>query len=1196
MSVTPIPVEMPIASLRLTLASPAQIRAWSYGEVTEPTTLHYQTQQPEENGLFCERIFGPVRDWTCACGRYKKRVRPGLVCATCGVELAPSSVRRERMGHITLVTPVAHPWYASTTSQALPLLLDLSLQQVRAVLLYSHYLVLALDEEQQTCSVQALAAASGAASLPRTQEQLSTITVGSVLDGPTYHALVQRSGAGFRAQTGAAALRERLEVLDLDALAVDLRLACAAQGISDLDRRHLSTRLQAVEAFRASGVQPAWLILTTLPVLPPELRPLVPLKNGHFAASDLNALYARIIHRNARVRRFQERGAPEVILHHEQRLLQEACDALFENRRVRHPALSPQGQPLKSLSDALGGKRGLLRRNLLGKRVDYSGRSVIVVGRDLSLQQCGLPTRLCLELFKPFLVHQLITCGDVATPRAALHLIDRSREDDPVLLAHLDAVMRGKVVLLNRAPTLHRLSIQAFEVVRTDGLAIRLHPLVCSAFNADFDGDQMAVHLPLSAEAQREARMLLLSTHNLRSPATGEPAISISQEMVLGLYYLTQDSPTPPSRPRPFSSVEEVMLALDQRVITLLSPIAVRIGNIAVTPAADEPPRPVSKGILDTTPGRLIFNAALPEALRFRNYAMTKEQIKRLVTLSLEQCDEGQTVAFADRLKDLGFQYATRSGISFALSDITVPPEKWQLLAQAEAEASAVEQSYASGTISGEERARQLIALWTAATETISQCLEKHLDPSGSLATIIRSGATKAKFQQIRQLSGIRGLMATPSGRILPIPVKSNYLEGLTVGEMFLSGSGARNGFMGRSLNTASTGHLTRKLVECGMEVWITTDDCGTHDGLLITNADSLSAGLPSFCSQITGRVLAEPAAHLPAGVLLDRWLAASLLDAGMTDVRVRSVLTCQASYGVCQRCYGSDLATGALVARGAAVGIVAGQSIGEPGTQLSMRAFHSGGIANAQGDIRQGLPRVIELFEGRTPKHPALLAPCEGTVAFARQTDATPRTLSLVQANEVLWSHLLAEQQRPLVADGDHVTVGTPLTSGVPNPHELLSLCGCEAAARFLVAEVQRVFRTTGVFLHDKHIECIVRQMTRFVVVQDAGDSSLVPGTIVDRFACMQANAQVLAQGGTPATCFRVLLGLTKVSLSSASWLAAASFQETTRVLAQAALSGQTDPLVGLKERLIVAKKLPMAATHETAGTWDGSKNGGMT
>jgi DNA-directed RNA polymerase subunit beta' len=1163
-----------IAGLRISLASPEQIRAWSFGQVTKPDTINYQTNKPEKDGLFCERIFGPMQDWTCACRKYRHERTAGFVCERCGVEVAPSRVRRERMGHIELAVPIVHSWFARGAPSILAILLDLSPRQLASVLAYSGYLVTEVDESRRRELLSQFDAENEAEQ--ELHQCLSQLIPGAFLDEEHYRGLSILYGSCFRAQTGAEGIRRQLEALDLSALALTLRQAIRE---GEGNQKKAIKRLHIVEAFRTSGVSPSWAVMDVIPVLPPDLRPLVHLGGGRLAASDLNTLYERIIHRNARIQRFIKHGAPDAMLNYEKRLLQDACDALFDNARRKRPLTGSRGQPLKSLTDTLKGKQGRFRRNLLGKRVDYSGRSVICVGLDLELHECGLPKKIALELFKPFVMRKLIDRHIARTPRHAKRLVERRSR---YVWDQLAECMHEKVVLLNRAPTLHRLSIQAFEAKLVEGDAIRLHPLVCSAFNADFDGDQMAVHLPLSDEAQAEARRLMLSVRNLRSPAAGDPAIALSQEIVLGCYYLTEDRPSPKPAGRRFADANEARLAYDQGVIDLHTRITVRVPDKLIQDAP--PPAPATssqRGRIETTVGRLLFNELLPDHLRYRNYAMTKECLKQLVAESLASDGEDATARLADAIKQLGYHYATKSGTSFGISDMAEPPEKQALVAEGQARSQDIHALFQEGTITQEERDQKNIALWTDFTEQISAKLVQHLDPFGTLSTIIKSGCTKAKFQQIRQLSGIRGLMADPSGRIIPIPVLGNYLRGLATWEIFIAASGARKGFMDRSLNTAQSGYLTRKLVEVGMEVWTTMTDCGTRESWLITNEESQALGLPDMRSRVVGRVLAESVGDLPAGVLLEESHIEQLLASGITALRVRSPFTCQADYGICCRCYGRDLATGKLVKRGVAVGVIAGQSIGEPGTQLTMRTFHSGGIANAQGDITQGLPRVSELFEARVPKGAALLAESDGIVQIEKRADTRKTVIRISntdaqRVSEKPSAYELAPGQSPAVQPGQAVAIGTPLTNGARNPKQILDLQGRIETARYLINEVQGVYRSTGVYINDKHIEVIVRQMLRFVQISHPGDTALLPGDLIDRFSFAHANEVILAQGGEPATAQSVLLGLTKTALHTTSWVAAASFQETSKVLTQAAIRGQVDCLKGYKERIVLGARIP--------------------
>lgn len=1159
-----------IAALRIGLARAEDIHRWSHGEVTKADTINYRTQQPVKDGLFCERIFGPTRDWSCACGKYQYRRQAGLVCRTCGVELAPATVRRERMGHIDLAAPIVHPWYKRTIG----LLLNLSPWQVTALLGYQSYIVLHLNETQRSNEHHHISSTQD----PDEEEayqHLQILTIGSLLDVGHYHALSSLFPGTFEAKTGAEAVRDLLRTLDLDALATQLQTEIATAGINT---NKAIRRLHVVEAFRRSKQQPEWMILTAIPVLPPELRPLLVLDGGRVASSDLNDLYRRILHRNNRLKHFLEHNAPDIILNNERRLLQEACHALFDNAHTKKKVTDARRRPLKSLTDVLQGKDGRFRRNLLGKRVDYSGRSVIVAGPQLQLHECGVPKEMACELFKPFLIGKLLDHHYASSPKAAKRMIERR---DKLMWDVLDEVLFERVVLLNRAPTLHRLSIQAFQPRLIEGKAIQLHPLVCAAFNADFDGDQMAVHVPLSQGAQQEARRLLLSTQNVRHPASGDPAITPSQDIVLGCFYLTEDRPSPKKAGRLFTDRNEALLAHAAGHIDLHTHIIIRIGDVSVymAPPPAKPEHP-ARGRVETTVGRLLFNDILPEQCGYRNYPHTKEDLKALVAECLSLCGEERTVRLLDDMKRIGYHYATRSGISFAISDINVPPERDILIDQGRTQIADLDARYHAGEVTYDEWYRHVIDIWTSITDEVSGKLSDVLDPFGNIMTIVKSGATKAKFQQIRQLSGIRGLMASPSGKVLPIPVLSNYLHGLLVWEIFIAASGARKGFMDRSLNTAMSGYLTRRLVEAGMDVIVTQEDCHTTDGLLITNDECRRNGLPNMRSTIIGRVLAEHTGHVAAGTLLDEALVDEHLANGTEHVSVRSPLYCQATYGICRRCYGSDLATGKLVQKGVAVGILAGQAIGEPGTQLTMRTFHSGGIANNAADITLGLPRVNDLFEVHIPAQAAPMAERNGIVKTIETDAGTDEyLLHFVSPNGEPyeeWSTRIPLRRKLTVKEGQNVAPGTPLAEGPLNPQEIFHLLGSDMAQRYLIQEIQKIYRGTGAIVHNKHFEVIIRQMMRYVRVTDTGDTNLLPGSIIDRFTFQKCVMDILAQGGSPARAQPQLLGLTNTVLQINSWIAAASFQDMSRVLARAAIHHQQDHLIGLKERLIVGKKLP--------------------
>jgi len=1328
-----------VKALRISLASPEQIRSWSSGEVTKAETINYRTLKPEPDGLFCERIFGPTKDWTCACGKYKRIRDKGKVCEKCGVKLAPARTRRVRMGHIELACPVSHIWYARGMPSRIVLLLDLSPRQLDQVLSFTSYLVLHVDEEARLKEIQRVQAEIehleivqrqpqhsngehiiGEGSVPvavltrslpdasplpsepdlsrsvhtmpdglpehtlpheresifsqeHTHQQenghqsvhedeweraftlralrerihalrqvkkiLSELTPFSLLEVGHYRLLVNESEHVFRASIGAEAIQELLMKLDLDLLARSLRREIHDQ--QGPARSKAIKRLKVIEALRRSGAKPEWMILQVIPVLPPDLRPVLQLDGGRFAASDVNELYCRVIHRNNRLKRFLSIDAPDLMIFQEKQALQAACDALFDNMHCRRPLTGSNRQVLRSLSDTLRGKAGRFRHNLLGKRVDYSGRSVISVGLDLKLHQCGLPKKIALELFKPFVIHKLLAYEIVHTPRQAKRAVERRH---PAVWDILEEVMRNRVVLLNRAPTLHRLSIQAFEPILVEGNAIRLHPQVCSAFNADFDGDQMAVHLPLSQEAQAEARELMLSTRNLLSPASGEPSISISQEQVFGSYYLTQEIPEKKGEGRLFTDANEAILAYSHGIVDLQARVMVRVDDVTIfrQPLPTPPlPRPSSRRI-QTTVGRLLFNAVLPKRLRFKNYAMTKEHLKQIVWDCIKLYGMERAATMTDDIKRLGFRYATRAGVSFAISDVTVPPEKKDILADADAKIAELHSEWQGGLITRHELYEQSIAIWTEATDKIAKRVQTVLDPYGFVTTVAASGATKAKLQQIRQLSGMRGLMASPSGAIIETPVRGNFLEGLNVAEYFLSSHGARKSLMDRSLNTAEAGYLTNRFINVAQDVIVTEEDCGTTESLLISEAESQLMGLLDSRSRLFGRVLAEslPQVGLSAGDELNEEAIERIGKAKIVLVRVRSVLTCQCRRGVCRKCYGWDLSSRSLVKLGMAVGIIAAQSIGEPGTQLTMRTFHSGGIAGGQGDITEGLPRVEELFEGRVPKDLAIIAEIDGVAHLSKDTESgghkiritSSKTLldeyllpvgskvlvkphSLVRLGQVLAmqpgehtakgqeirarmagealfndlgiltiraenivtrSYTVARGRKVLIRDGQQIQIGDPLTAGALNPQDVLRFKGREALEHYLLQEAQRVYRTTGAYIHDKHFEIIIRQMVCRVQVSDPGDTDLLPEDVVDRFAFVDINAQVVAQGGNPAIAHPILLGLTRAALATESWLAAASFQQTNRVLTDAVLEGKTDHLVGLKENVILGKLIP--------------------
>ncbi len=1419
-------------------------------------TLNYRTLKPERDGLFCERIFGPTKSWTCACGKIKRMRFKGKVCDKCGVLIAPSHVRRTRMGHIELAVPIAHIWYAQGMPSRIGLLLDITPGDLDRVLYYSHHIITHVDEQARMREIARIqdeieqleqgserlvpvrsqqvprvdpafvAAASlanaeqriaqddgpkaaqdqgtagqdfrvfgvrvwraepeevlqveddgededteypavGAGLAPalwaelapalspqallpeedndgdegdeagqgphtlalslreilveedvddlveievlgkmpgeRTyigrgsdkeievgqgshtlasslQEQLegvedpalayltehpeeveeweiefeamsaherceqlrtvlallSEILPLRLLNVDEYRLLQAECAEAFTAGIGAEAIRELLARIDLDDLAQSLRMSMPEhEGTA---RSRIIKRLKIVQAFQHSQTRPEWMIFTVIPVLPPDMRPVLVMDGGRFTAADVNELYCRVIHRNNRLKRFMELDAPDIILNREKAAVQNACDALFNNAHTSRPMVGPSKRPLKSLTDAITGKGGRFRHNLLGKRVDYSGRSVISVGLDLKVHQCGLPKKIVLELFKPFIIRKLLEYGFFESPKQAKRAVERK---DPVVWDVIDEAMEGKVVLLNRAPSLHRLSIQAFEPVIVEGSAIRLHPQVCSPFNADFDGDQMAVHLPLTDEAQKEARELMLSTRNLLSPASGEPTISISQEQVLGCYYLTQERPGKQGEGRTFSDPAQALMAYDHDIVGLQAPIWVRLPDDylydQLLPAAG---RELSKDEkIKTTVGRLLFNEALPKYMRFHNYAMKKDHLKQLVWECIKLYGSERTAVMTDEIKRLGFTHATRAGISFAISDVSVPRQKQGILNEADAKVVELEEVWRSGLITREELRQQTIELWQKATDEIASHVQSTLDPYGSITTISNSGATKAKLQQIRQLSGMRGLMASPSGGIVETPVRGNFLEGLSMAEYFLSSHGARKSLMDRSLNTAESGYLTIRFVNVAQEVIVKEADCGTEDGIIIREIESKEIGFADNRGRLIGRVLAQdvPLLGLASGDEIDDPTADMLVAGRITEVRVRSVLRCQTrNGGVCQRCYGWDLSKRAMVQIGTAVGIIAAQSIGEPGTQLTMRTFHSGGIAGGQGDITQGIPRVEELFEARSPKDPALISEVAGRVVIEKNAETgghiihvdtideeldmyplgpggillvaehsrvsvgqlialqpTARTTELYarSAGEIVLrdgvpairmeltsrcSYHLPPGRKPTVETGQTIQAGTSLTAGARILQELQQYQGTEALEFYILKEAQRVYRTTGAYIHDKHFEIIIRQMVRRVQIDDPGDTTLLPEDLIDNLTLADMNASVEEIGGTPATAHGVLLGLTRATLATDSWLAAASFQQTSRILTEAVLEGKTDHLLGIKENVILGKLIP--------------------
>jgi DNA-directed RNA polymerase subunit beta' len=1375
-----------LVSLRISLASPDTMLSWSYGEVLKPETINYRRLRPEKDGLFCEAIFGPTRDWQCYCGKYKNPRYKGITCDKCGVEVTRSAVRRERMGHISLATPVAHIWYTRRIPSYLGMLLDISRRNLDRVLYFAQYIVTYVDEEARQKALKRLqeeisvsereqaavinaqiaeiktardrtqaelkkrtteidrqsdeqiaarlepviqegqrlesllqekkgqvltspvvfgdtgqmiadkgikAAASHITKVQKiVQERLGTIenefkdekqhtlddlkmeaarikaeadekmsALRSLLDDQTsssqdlnsrqrdelmelhpftflgetrYRELKSRWGQVFRADMGAEAFYDILRRLDLDRLSQELWHEVKTTK-SKQKRKKATSRLKVVEAFRRSGNRPEWMILTVLPVIPPDLRPMVQLDGGRFATSDLNDLYRRVINRNNRLKRLLELGAPDVIVRNEKRMLQEAVDSLIDNSQ-RGKALSRRGRrELRSLSDMLKGKKGRFRRNLLGKRVDYSGRSVIVVGPQLKLSQCGLPKAMALELYRPFVIGSLVAHNYAANVKGARRFIERGR---PEVWEVLEEVIKDRPVLLNRAPTLHRLGIQAFEPTLIEGSAIQLHPLVCTAFNADFDGDQMAVHVPLSDKAVQEARRLMLASKNLLKPADGEPIIGPSKDMVLGVYYLTMlHVKAHKGDGRAFADIDEVDMAYQLDQVDIHSEIKVRVLTW-YDDQHDRLPEPEMR-LIETTVGRVLFNRVLPEKVQFINRQLEKGGVKDLIAEVYELYGQDVTTEAADEIKRIGFEYAMRSGTTIAVSDITVPPQKPEIIERALKDVELVQRDFRRGLLTEQEQNERIIQIWQLTTNEVGKAVKAYLDPDGNLATMASSGATKGGFGPISQLAGMRGLMADPSGRIIPMPIRSNFREGLTAQEYFISTHGARKGLADTALRTADAGYLTRRLVDIAQDIIINEIDCGTHEGILIRKKDDVAG--QAMASRLYGRLIAERVLDPETGEVLgefddiiDRDMARKIAAVGVIEVKVRSAATCELTHGICGKCYGLDLGRGAMVEMGSAVGIVAAQSIGEPGTQLTLRTFHTGGVA-AGGDITTGLPRVEELFEARKmPKGEAVVSEINGTVRviqsekfadmrivrvehsemihdefdvpkewkllvkdedevkvgerIAELDDATIATqkagrvrvegrkvyVSYEQSEEV--EHEIPTTMRLLVKDGEKVEAGRPLTEGSLNPHRVLRIQGREACQMYLLSEVQKVYRSQGQNIHDKHFEVIIRKMMSKVQVKRPGDTRYLPGDPVDRLQLRRVNEQMLSEGKTPATSSEILLGVTKASLSTDSFLSASSFQHTIKVLAGAAIGSTTDPLYGLKENVIIGKLIP--------------------
>jgi len=1233
--------ESSLGLMRIGLATADDIRRWSFGEVKKPETINYRTLKPEKDGLFDERIFGPTKDWECYCGKYKRVRFKGIVCERCGVEVTRSKVRRERMGHIELAAPVTHIWYFKGVPSRLGYLLDLAPKDLEKVIYFAAYMITKVDEEARHEDLPMLQAAHDrekqeleaalnadvnaisreveaelarieaeggkaaekrklrdnaerqlasvrkryereAEHLDRVWDRFKNLKVADLEgDEALYRSMIDKYGLYFEGAMGAEAIKKRLESFDLEAEAEALK-EIIQTGKGQKKTRALK-RLKVVNAFLTTNNSPLGMVLDVVPVIPPELRPMVQLDGGRFATSDLNDLYRRVINRNNRLKRLLELGAPEIIVNNEKRMLQEAVDSLFDNGRRGRPVTGPGNRPLKSLSDMLKGKQGRFRQNLLGKRVDYSGRSVIVVGPQLQMHQCGLPKQMALELFKPFVMKRLVELSHAQNIKSAKRMVERFR---PQVWDVLEEVIAEHPVLLNRAPTLHRLGIQAFEPKLVEGKAIQLHPLVCSAFNADFDGDQMAVHLPLSPEAQAEARILMLSSNNILKPSDGRPVAVPSQDMIIGLYHLTTPRDGQKNEGHAFSSVSEALMAMDRHEIELYTKVKIRLdGDQFVAPEDWEAPEGYQPGdsvLLDCTVGQVLFNQALPKDYPWFSGVADKKGLGSLINDLAERYPMDVVARALDNLKNSGFYWASRSGVTVAVSDIATPSEKPAIMERYEKQAAAIEDDFEIGTIDDEERRQELIKVWTEATDVVAEAMRENLSSHGGLNTIYRmvtSGA-RGNWMQVRQIAGIRGLVSNPKGEIMPRPIKSSYREGLSVLEYFIATHGARKGLADTALRTANSGYLTRRLVDVSQDVIVREHDCGTRRGLVLPLIDEDGGLHQDVETSIHGRTLAVDVKDEAGNVLaaagsdVSDELIEKLFKAGVKDVRVRSVLTCESAIGVCALCYGRSMASNVLVDIGEAVGIIAAQSIGEPGTQLTMRTFHTGGVASAD-DITQGLPRIQELFEARTPKGVAPISEVSGRVTI-EDTEKSYKIVVTPDDGSEPQSYTVLRRAASKLQNGDHVQVGDQLATGSVDPKEVLRIRGPREAQKHLVSEVQGVYKSQGVEIHDKHVEVIVRQMLRRVTVIESGDTDLLPGELVDNIAFQTANRKALVEGKKPAAGRPEMMGITKASLATESWLSAASFQETTRVLTQAAMEAKTDPLLGLKENVIIGKLVP--------------------
>ena len=1155
---------MTFDAIKIGLASPEKIREWSRGEVTKPETINYRTLKPEKDGLFCERIFGPSKDWECHCGKYKKIRYKGVVCDRCGVEVTKASVRRERMGHIELAAPVSHIWYFKGIPSRMGLILDLSPRTLEKVLYFANYIV--LDPAD------------------------SGLQYKQVLTEKEYQDAREAYGYNFRVGMGAESIMELLKAIDLEKDAAELKAELV--DATGQKRARIIKRLEVVESFRESGNRPEWMIMTAIPVIPPDLRPMVQLDGGRFATSDLNDLYRRIINRNNRLKRLLELGAPDIIVRNEKRMLQEAVDALIDNGRRGRPVTGPGNRALKSLSDMLKGKSGRFRQNLLGKRVDYSGRSVIVVGPELKIYQCGLPKEMAIELFKPFVMKELVANGTSHNIKNAKKMVEKLQ---PEVWDVLEDVIKEHPVMLNRAPTLHRLGIQAFEPILVEGKAIKLHPLVCTAFNADFDGDQMAVHLPLSQEAQAECRFLLLSPNNLLKPSDGGPVAVPSQDMVLGIYYLTQERPGNPGEGKFFKSVNEAILAYENKVITLQSRIKVRITK--TMPDGTE-----MTGIVESTLGRFLFNEILPQDLGFVDrsipgnelllevdFLVGKKQLKKILEKVINTHGATKTAEVLDAIKATGYKYSTRAAMTVSISDMTVPPQKPEMIQNAQNIVDKITKNYKRGLITEEERYKEVVETWKKTDDELTKALLDGLDKYNNIFMMADSGA-RGSDKQIKQLAGMRGLMADTTGHTIELPIKSNFREGLDVLEYFMSAHGARKGMSDTALRTADSGYLTRRMVDVSQELIVRETDCCENrpeiSGMYVKGFMDGKEEIENLQERITGRFACETITNKDGEVLVKAnhmitpRRAARIMSEGVSktggpieEVKIRTILTCKCKVGVCAKCYGANMATGEAVQVGEAVGIIAAQSIGEPGTQLTMRTFHSGGVAG--GDITQGLPRVEELFEARKPKGLAIITEIPG-VAVINDTKKKREIIVTNPENGDSKTYLIPYGSRIKIADGQVLEAGDELTEGSVNPHDILRIKGVRAVQDYMIREVQRVYRLQGVEISDKHIEVLVRQMLKKIRIEDNGDTEFLPGTLVDVLEFEEVNENLEKEGKKPAEGKQVMLGITKASLATDSFLSAASFQETTKVLTEAAIKGKVDHLVGLKENVIIGKLIP--------------------